>query len=126
MADTGKANIGLMRSFTLVLGVLFVASCDSPSPPMFGAQSARLMVGGHAFTVHYTEQRAESVRTSPMAEPGLRQMLLLSRTAIETASGCTVRPGTMYGDRVMAEAFLNCDGAPPAILRPQWRYALPR
>ncbi|QIE41195.1 hypothetical protein G5B39_04040 [Rhodobacteraceae bacterium SC52] len=123
--NTEKANLRVMRSVACVLAVLFAASCDSPSPPMFGAQSTRLTVGGHSFTVHHTSQRAESVRTSVMAEPGLRQMLLLSRTAIETASGCVVRPGTMYGDRVMAEAFLNCDGEPPAILRPQWRFALP-
>lgn len=109
----------------LGLGLLLLAGCDTPSLPMMGAQTARLTVDGHAFTVHHTPQRAEVVRTSTMTDPSLFEMLRLSRTAMERASGCRVRPGTLYGDRVMAEAFLDCPGADPAVLRPQWRFSLP-
>ena len=113
-----------LSALAFLLGVL--AGCDTPSVPMMvGTDTTRLTVQGHAFTVRHTPQRAESVRTSPMSDPSLRQMLLLSRTAIETASGCLVRDGTLYGDRVMAEAFLDCEGAEPARLQPQWRFSLP-
>jgi hypothetical protein len=44
---------------------------------------------------------------------------------MEPADAMTLRAGTLYGDRVMAEAFLDCDGSDPARLTPQWRYSLP-
>ena len=108
-----------------VLACCALIGCDTPSPPMWGAPTTRVAVDGHRFAVRHTGQRAESVRVSPFPEAGLREMLHLSRTAIEQASGCAVRAGTLYGDRVMAEAFLDCDGSDPARLTPQWRYNLP-
>jgi len=86
---------------------------------MAGAPVSRLTVSGVAFTVRHDGQRAESVRTSLLPNADLRVMLALSKTAIERASGCPIRPGTLYGDRVMAEAFLACEGRAPARLQPR-------
>lgn len=98
--------------------ILTLAACDTPSPPMMAAESTRLSVAGHVFTVRHDAGRAEAVRTSPMPDPGLREMLSLSKAAIEAASGCAVRDGTLYGDRVMAEALLDCAEAAPLRLGP--------
>lgn len=111
----------------LVIGATAaLAGCDTPSPPMFGADRTRVSVSGQDFTVRHDRMRAESVRTSPMADPGLRDMLLMSRAAIEAASGCPVRSGTLYGDRVMAEAFLDCPDSPGVTLRPAQIFTPPR
>jgi hypothetical protein len=52
-------------------------------------------------------------------------MLLRARAAMEAASGCAVRPGTLYGDAVLSEAFLDCPGQEPARLQPRWIYSPP-
>ncbi len=100
-----------------LLAALGLAACDSPSLPMMSAPVTRLQIAGAEFTVRHDGQRAEAVRTSRMSNPDLWVMLALSKRAIEQASGCAVRPGTLYGDRVMAEAFLDCPGRDGAHLQ---------
>lgn len=119
----------MIGSFPLSpLGVvlLLLGACASPSVPMLSATRSEVDIDGVGFTVHHDRTRAEVVRTTPLAEPGLRPMLLMSRTAMETASGCPIRPGTLYGDRVMAEAFLDCPDSPGVTLRPAWVFTPPQ
>ena len=113
----GQVSLGPLGVVLLLLG-----ACASPSVPMLSATRSEVVVQGIGFTVHHDRTRAEVVRTTPLAEPGLRPMLLMSRTAMETASGCPIRPGTLYGDRVMAEAFLDCPDSPGVTLHPVWVY----
>lgn len=117
----GQVSLGPLGVVLLLLG-----ACASPSVPMLSATRSEVDIDGVGFTVHHDRTRAEVVRTTPLAEPGLRPMLLMSRTAMETASGCPIRPGTLYGDRVMAEAFLDCPDSPGVTLRPVWVYTPPR
>lgn len=102
--------------------LLLLGACASPSVHMPSTTRSEVDIDGVGFTVHHDRTRAEVVRTTPLAEPGLRTMLAISSIAMETASGCPVRPGTIYGDRVMVEAFLDCPDSPPdspsATLRP--------
>jgi len=106
--------------------LLLLGACASPSVPMLSATRSEVVVHGIGFTVHHDGTRAEVVRTTPLTEPGLRPMLAMSAVAMETASGCPIRPGTLYGDRVMAEAFLDCEGTPGATLRPAWVFTPPQ
>jgi len=118
--------IGQVSSGPLGVVLLLLGACASPSVPMLSATRSEVAVDGVSFTVHHDRTRAEVVRTTPLAEPGLRPMLLMSRTAMETASGCPIRPGTLYGDRVMAEAFLDCPDSPGVTLRPAWVFTPPQ
>lgn len=106
--------------------VLALGACATPSVPLLGATRSVVTVDGVAFTVHHDRTRAEAVRTTALPDPGLRRMLLMSRTAMEAASGCPIRPGTLYGDRVVAEAFLDCPDSPGVTLRPAWVFTPPR
>ncbi|MCA8879929.1 MAG: hypothetical protein KDA73_08240 [Rhodobacteraceae bacterium] len=92
---------------------------------MRNAPAARVAVGDTEFIVRHNSYRAEAVRTSAAAHPTVAAMLLRARAAMETASGCTVRPGTLYGDAVLSEAFLDCPGQQPARLQPRWIYSPP-
>jgi len=120
-----RAMVGQV-TFKPLWAVLLLGACASPSVPMLSATRSEVTVDGVVFTVHHDRTRAEVVRTTALTEPGLRPMLLMSRTAMETASGCTIRPGTLYGDRVMAEAFLDCPDSPGVTLRPAWVFTPPR
>ncbi len=114
------ANVLLV--FLLLLGF---GGCASPSLPMLDAPVARLSVEGADFTVRHNAWRAEAVRTSPAAGATVSGNLSRAKTAMERASGCRVRPGTLYGDVVMAEALLDCPGQTGARIQPRWIYAPP-
>jgi hypothetical protein len=118
--------IGQVASGPLGVVLLLLGACATPSVPMLSATRSDIDVRGVSFTVHHDRTRAEVVRTTPLAEPGLRPMLAMSVIAMETASGCPIRPGTLYGDRVMAEAFLDCPDNPGVTLRPRWVFTPPR
>lgn len=114
-----------MRHRACLFLALACAGCDTPSLPMRNAPRAQVVVEGTRFTVHHTATRAEAVRTSPARHPDKFAMLALAARAMEAASGCTLRPGTLYGDQVMAEAFLDCPGAPQTLLKPPLTYLEP-
>lgn len=107
----------------LILGAL--AACASPSLPMLDAPTTRLNVDGYAFMVRHNGWRAEAVRTTAAPGATVSAMLGRAREAMELASGCAVRPGTLYGDVVMAEALLDCPGRPGARIQPRWIYSPP-
>lgn len=60
-------------------------------------------------------------------DPAPERMDILSRAlrAIETVSGCQVRPGTLYGDWALVEAYLSCPGKPAGRLQPVQSHAPP-
>lgn len=104
----------------LVFSVFFLSACAGPSLPLWHADRAEVTIAGHDYVVRHTDQRAEATRVSPAATPARGEMLVHAQSAMEAASGCTIRPGTLYGDRVMAEAMLICPGVEPAPLSPRW------
>ncbi|MEV8467371.1 hypothetical protein AB0T83_11320 [Fluviibacterium sp. DFM31] len=110
----------MYRALLLVVSY-FAYGCTTASLPMLGADTTRLAIGGHDFVVRHTDQRAEVVRASP-AVASRSAMLVLSKQAMERASGCKVRDGTLYGDAVLAEAMLTCGEDAPARLLPVWTF----
>ncbi|WP_193139986.1 MULTISPECIES: hypothetical protein [unclassified Meridianimarinicoccus] len=110
-----------MYRVLLLVVSYFAYGCTSASLPMMGADTTRLAIGGHDFVVRHTDQRAEVVRANP-AVAARSDMLALSKLAMEQASGCKVRDGTLYGDAVLAEAMLACPAAPSARLLPVWTF----
>ena len=96
------------------LAIVFLAGCSSPSLPLWDAPMTDVDVAGLTFRVRHDGQRAEAVRVSPVRAPSKMQMLAHAKVAMEQASGCLVRAGTLYGDRVLAEALLDCPGQTPS------------
>ena len=110
---------GMAKTWILAVLALVLAACAPHSLPLYKGEAARIDIDGSTFLVRHTDTRAEATRISPEAAPP--RMLMLSRAlrAIETASGCAVLPGTLYGDWSLAEAYLDCPGRDPAVLQPQ-------
>lgn len=97
---------------------LLSAGCVPHSLPLYSGTSTEITVDGSRFLVRYTDTRAEATRISPDAAP--ERMVILSRAlrGIETVSGCKVRPGTLYGDWNLTEAYLTCPDKPAGSLQP--------
>ncbi len=112
----------VLLSFLTCLGL---AACATPSLPMLEAPVTRLTVEGADFTVRHNLWRAEAVRTSAAAGVTVSGNLARAKTAMERASGCAVRPGTLYGDVVMAEALLDCPGHDGARIQSRVIYSPP-
>ena len=102
--------------FPAFLAVALLTGCVTPSPPMWYAERALVRVGGLDYVVFHSGARAEATRVSGAPGLGTLDNLLRAQAAIAAASGCTIAPATLYGDRVMAEAALDC--ATPAIRMP--------
>jgi len=95
---------------TMILGLLILAGCDSPSPTMRGAVIQRVEVGGSLFSVHILGNRAEAIRLNPETGRRARGVMARGFTAIEQASGCAIVPGSFDGDPALMRARVACDG----------------
>jgi hypothetical protein len=114
--------------FALVAKILFLmGGCASPSLPMLQADRADVELSGNTFAVWHLPGRAETVRLTNDTDMSLQRNLALSMAAMEAVTGCTVRTRTLYGDRVMAEALLECPGVAPLPVQPTQTFGgLPR
>ncbi|WP_139840119.1 hypothetical protein [Pseudoruegeria sp. SK021] len=90
---------------------------------MLSTTRTEIVVDGHRYVVRHTDARAEAVRVSVAKPADKRVMIATAAKAIERASACQIRAGTLYGDQVMAEAFLDCLGQNGVTLSPRttWR-----
>ncbi|MBT2131457.1 hypothetical protein [Aliiroseovarius lamellibrachiae] len=105
------------RSFILVLFSITQASCDSPSPQFRSKDTttAEVTVEGSVFKIHRRENWVESYRTSFEALPNVSKVLGRAKVAIERATGCPIRQGSLSGDQGIQRAELNCDGSLPPV-----------
>ncbi|MCI2399755.1 hypothetical protein [Aliiroseovarius subalbicans] len=103
-----------MRLFipVLVTTLTALAGCDSPGVAFMGSEKIEVEVEGSTFSVHRRENRVEVYRTSRELLPKLGVIMGRSKIAIEQATQCKVRDGTMTGDHAIQRASLNCTGKP--------------
>ena len=101
-----------MRGSALTLMALVVlAGCDSPDPlSEFAGVTPRIVdIDGSRFSVRVAGEAATAVRTNFDMRAARRSFMLpRAGLAIEQASGCRVRPGSLTGDGAMAQARLDC------------------
>jgi hypothetical protein len=90
---------------------LLLAACDSPSLMFAGGERRLVEVGAARFAVYRQGDAAEAYRLNPEALPPRGQVLLTAGRAIEAATGCRIRPGSMTGDWSIVRASLECGGA---------------
>lgn len=110
-----RRAVAVMRIAVLAIAL---AGCVAHSLPLYGGQAGEITVEGSRFLVRFTDTRAEASRMSPEAAPQRMEVLSRALRAIETVSGCRVRPGTLYGDWTLVEAYLSCPDAPSGRLQP--------
>lgn len=65
-------------------------------------------VEGSRFSVWRDGDRVEVIRVSPEALPRLSVVLARAEVAIERATGCPVRSGSLKGDQAVVTARLAC------------------
>ncbi len=111
-----------MRFALAFLCAVCLGGCAAHTPVLYGGTVTRITVEGTRFVVSHTETRAEATRVSPERLPNRERMLYLALQAIEGASGCTVLPGTLYGDWSLTEAYLDCPETPSPRIQPQQTY----
>jgi hypothetical protein len=93
---------------------LLLAACDGPSPRYSGQVAREVAVGQARFVVRQRGGEAEAIRVSPGMPEDLRGTVLRGLLAIETATGCGVRPGRWSGDAAVIRAALDCGQARPS------------
>ena len=70
--------------------------------------------------MHRRDDRVEVYRTNITALPRRSAVLLRAQLAINQATGCKVRKGTLEGDQALVRAGLSCQGQvspPPPVPR---------
>ena len=70
------------------------------------------------FGVHWNGAEAEAYRISHHARPRLSHVMANALAAIERASGCRVREGSLRGDAAIVRAGLVCPGGTAAPRSP--------
>ena len=100
-------------SLCLLLPVLALSACATPSPDMMGSVRRDVTVGNVAFTVFHDFNEAEVVRRGGYLSMKERNRVpALMFKAAEMVSGCRVIPGSMTarlpGDTGVARFDLDC------------------
>jgi hypothetical protein len=87
---------------------LTLACCTSASPRFLGAARDEVSVEGSRFIVFRRASEVEVHRVSTEWRPRESVVLAKAIIAIETSTGCRVRPGSMTGDPAIIRASLDC------------------
>jgi len=101
-----------MRPVIALSLVLMLVACDSTTPAVAKWNRDTLEVGGMRFGVHWNSEAAEAYRTSKHLRPRLSEVMANARVAIEKASGCKVKDGSMGGDAAIVTAAIDCPPGP--------------
>lgn len=91
-----------------ILLALALLGCDSPGPDFGGLPGTRVTVDGSTFAVRRKGNTAQAIRLNMERRAGVMARGFL---AIELATGCEVRPGTLTGDPAVIYAKLSCAGS---------------
>ncbi|MGV6811730.1 MAG: hypothetical protein ACWA47_05755 [Brevirhabdus sp.] len=93
-----------------VLGLLTVGACDVPSPEFLSATQSEVTIDGVRYSVHRKGARAEAIKITRASVLNVTFTMDMGVRAIEAATGCRVRNGSVQGDIVQLRATLDCPG----------------
>ncbi|MGC9419584.1 MAG: hypothetical protein ACP5EN_11510 [Rhodovulum sp.] len=94
----------MLRAAPILL-VLALTACDSPGPGFGALPGTRVTVDGSTFAVRRNGNTAQAIRLNMERRAGV---MARGFVAIEQATGCQVRPGTLSGDPAVIYAKLTC------------------
>ena len=89
------------------IALLPIMACSLPSPRFAGAHVGTVALDGMRFAVYRRADEVE-VHRSGGGIPRERDVLLGAIRAIEIATGCGVRPRSVYGDQGVVTAEIDC------------------
>lgn len=100
----------MLRFAALLAPFAMITACTSPSPGFVGTERRDITVAGTQFAVFHRADKVQVIRTSREILPRRNTDLTRAAQAIETATGCSVRPRSMKGDQAVITAELDCRG----------------
>lgn len=103
--------------FRLLLSLLVLGACGTPSPEFSGISPVRIKMGASVFDIRVAGRRAEAIRLNPQPAMRLSSVGVPAVLAIERVSGCRV--DRLSGDQAMMWATLDCGAGAPAPRRPE-------
>lgn len=96
-----------MRIVLILL--LALAACDSPSPLLGSAEPTRLHRAGYDITVWRSDDRVEAIRHGMARRADMPRLRTVLMQAMRDATGCALRDGSVEGDIGVLRARLDCD-----------------
>ncbi|MGB3244084.1 MAG: hypothetical protein WBB25_06095 [Sulfitobacter sp.] len=92
--------------FRLLMLLMLLSACNTPSQPFRGAPAMRVTVDGSTFDVRVNDNRAEAIRVNTQYAPRFGPIRERARMAMAQVSGCKVV--RVDGDQALATGVLNC------------------
>lgn len=92
----------------LILALLVLAGCDSPSPQLGRAEPTRLNVDGHDITVWRAGDRVEAIRHGFVRRGDMAGLRSTLEQAMRDATGCDLHKNSIEGDIGVLRARLDC------------------
>lgn len=92
--------------YCILIGVLFVASCNTAGPYFRGLPPTTVTVDGSTFDVRVRDDLAEAIRTNTEYAPRFGPIRERAGRAMAMVSGCEVVE--VRGDQSQATGFLSC------------------
>lgn len=103
-----------LRLCLALIVVIALPGCDSPSMAFQGVPAQSITIGPSTFSVRVRGDRVESLRISREWRPSESVVLSRAAMAMEQATGCPLRSGSLTGDQAIQRALLACGKrAPP-------------
>ena len=97
--------------FRLLLSLLVLGACGTPSPEFFGIAPVRIKMGASVFDIRVAGRRAEAIRLNAKPAMRLSSVGVPAVLAIERVSGCRV--DRLRGDQALMWATLDCGAGAP-------------
>lgn len=97
---------GMLQMWFALLGLLLLASCNTPGPHFRDVPATRVRVNGSIFDVRVRDELAEGMRINPEYAPRFGPIKARAAFAIEAATGCQVLK--VLGDQALVTAVLDC------------------
>ena len=98
----------LFAPFAMMLGL---AACDTPHMEFRGVAPVWVKVDGSTFVIRKKEDRVEAIRMNKEWPPTIERVFPKAEKAIEQATKCKMKEGSMRGDAAQMFAKVKCPKA---------------
>ncbi len=92
----------------IIAAAVLLAGCNTPKVGFRYTAQNTITVGNNNFTVFYNKTRAQALRHNRIKLRDAAQVQADAVGAVQTVTGCKVRPGSIKGDPGLMEMALSC------------------
>ncbi len=94
-----------------LLCAMVLAGCNTPSVQFLGVEPVLVEAEGRSFKVYRQGDRAQAIRIGSDSDLSKLNAATRASIAIQKATGCEIRSGSLTTDRIITNAALkNCQG----------------